>query len=241
MSRSKRTTRNTRRHTFKQTKLACAVSTALASTLLGGNALAQDQGPIEEVVVSGIRQSLERSMDMKRDAVGVVDAITAEDIGKFPDSNLAESLQRITGVSIDRRNGEGYQITVRGFGPQFNLVTLNGRTMPTSALNLSKSGGSNPNAARSFDMSNIAAEGVAGVEVYKTGRADISSGGIGATVNLTTRRPFDTEGFTATVGAKLLSDSTVRAGDDITPEYSAFASWSNDMFGASLAYTYQER
>jgi TonB-dependent receptor len=195
----------------------------------------------EEVVVYGIRGALEQAINIKRDAVGVVDAISAEDIGKFPDTNLAESLQRITGVSIDRRNGEGYQITVRGFGPQFNLVTLNGRTMPTSNLNLSKSGGSNPNAARSFDMSNIAAEGVSSVEVYKTSRADIASGGIGASVNLKTRRPFDNEGFTATVGGKLLNDTTTRVGDDLTPELSTFVSWSNDMFGASLAYTHQER
>ena len=69
-------------------------------------------------------------MDIKRDSAGVVDAISAEDIGKFPDTNLAESLQRITGISIERRDGEGAQVTARGFGPQFNMVTLNGRQMP---------------------------------------------------------------------------------------------------------------
>jgi outer membrane receptor for ferrienterochelin and colicin len=82
---------------------------------------------LEEVVVTGLRASLQTSMDIKRTAVGVVDAIAAEDMGKFPDTNLAESLQRITGISIDRRNGEGAQVSARGFGPQFNLVTLNGR------------------------------------------------------------------------------------------------------------------
>ena len=113
--------------------------------LLGGAPVgAQDQGQqeLEEVVVTGLRGSLKASMEMKRDAVGVVDAINAEDIGKFPDTNLAESLQRISGVSIDRVNGEGSRITARGFGPGFNLVTLNGRTMPTADVVVVGSGGS---------------------------------------------------------------------------------------------------
>ena len=76
----------------------------------------------------GIRGSLQSSMIQKRDAQGVSDGIIAEDIGKFPDTNLAESMQRITGVSIDRTAiGEGSRVTVRGVGPDFNLVTLNGR------------------------------------------------------------------------------------------------------------------
>ncbi|HAD16947.1 MAG TPA: TonB-dependent receptor, partial [Erythrobacter sp.] len=92
----------------------------------------QDDGDV--IIVSGIRASLQDAMNIKRNAVGVVDAISAEDIGKFPDTNLAESLQRITGVSIDRQNGEGSRVTVRGFGPDFNLVLLNGRQMPASTL-----------------------------------------------------------------------------------------------------------
>merc|ERR1711969_2621 len=101
-----------------------------------------------DIVVTGIRASLDRSLDIKRNSNGVVDAISAEDIGKFPDNNLAESLQRITGVSIDRTNGEGSKVTVRGFGPAFNLVLLNGRQMPTSDIG---SGFGAP-ASRSFDF-----------------------------------------------------------------------------------------
>src|SRR4030095_9056993 len=86
----------------------------------------------DEIVVTGIRASLQRSSDIRRDGQGIVDAIVAEDIGKFPDSNLAESLQRIPGISINRVNGEGSEVTARGFGGQFNLVTLNGRQMPAS-------------------------------------------------------------------------------------------------------------
>src|SRR5260370_38382735 len=89
---------------------------------------------LEEVVVTGLRQSLVTSESIKRETPGVVDAITAEDIGKFPDTNLAESIQRIPGVTIDRMNNEGSRVTVRGFGPEFNLVTLNGRSMPGNVL-----------------------------------------------------------------------------------------------------------
>src|SRR3546814_2825730 len=85
-------------------------------------------------MLTGIGASVAASAEIKREAQGVVDAISAEDIGKFPDTNLAESLQRITGVSIDRSRGEGSLVTVRGFGPEFNLVTVNGRQMPTSFL-----------------------------------------------------------------------------------------------------------
>ncbi|MEO0579599.1 MAG: TonB-dependent receptor plug domain-containing protein, partial [Pseudomonadota bacterium] len=91
------------------------------------------QAPIEEIVTVGIRGSLTRAMDIKRNATGVVDSISAEDIGKFPDLNVAESLQRITGVSIDRSGGEGQQVTVRGLGPQFNTVLVNGRQIATDS------------------------------------------------------------------------------------------------------------
>ena len=119
---------------------ALPITSKALFTIVGGAVLinpvfAQDQSAdeLEEVVVTGLRGSLKASMEIKRDATGVVDAISAEDIGKFPDTNLAESLQRITGVSIDRVNGEGSAITVRGFGPGFNLVTLNGRQLPAAS------------------------------------------------------------------------------------------------------------
>src|SRR5207245_264431 len=97
------------------------------------NTSAADSQP-GSIIITGIRASLRQSRDIKKNAIGVVDAISAEEMGKFPDTNLAESLQRITGVSIDRSNGEGSTVTVRGFGPQFNLVLLNGRQMPATSL-----------------------------------------------------------------------------------------------------------
>lgn len=228
---------------FRVKPLAAAVASVITLTA-GSMAYAQDEG--DEIVITGIKASLQAAMDIKRDSAGVVDAISAEDMGKFPDTNLAESLQRITGVSIDRSNGEGSRITVRGFGSDFNMVTLNGRTLPTgsayggsSGADASTRGGN----SRAFDFANLASESVAGVEVYKTGKANLAAGGIGASVNIKTARPLDNAGFKATVGAKAVMDSTNRTGDDITPEVSGLVSWSDDaeVFGVSLSASYQER
>lgn len=227
---------------FRKTLMA-SVITSVSIAGFSAPTFAQD---VEEVLVTGIRASLERSMDVKRNSAGVVDAISSQDIGKFPDTNLAESLQRITGVSIDRNNGEGSRITVRGFGPDNNMVTLNGRTMPGGTA---YGGGSGADAStrggnsRAFDFANLASESVAGVEVYKTGKANITGGGIGATVNIKTTRPLELDGFVATIGAKAVMDTTNRTGDDITPEFSGMVGWADDdgVFGVSLSASVQKR
>ena len=153
---------------------------------------AADAAPeVQSVVVTGLRASLFSSMNLKRNSDGIVDGIVADDIGKFPDTNLAESLQRISGVSIDRSNGEGQKVTVRGLGPDFNLVLLNGRQMPTTDLS--------DLSGRSFDFSNLASEAISQIQVYKTSRADTPPGGIGATVNVMTARPFDRPGMHASL------------------------------------------
>lgn len=224
-----------------------------ASTLAIGVAapvMAQDEAASQDViVVTGVRGSLERAMDIKRDSHGVVDAISAEDIGSFPDTNLAESLQRITGVSINRVNGEGSLVTVRGFGSGFTLVTLNGRAMPTA--NIETIGGDQSadldgdlGTSRSFDFSNIASEGVSSLEVYKTGRAAIPSGGLGGTVNINTRRPLDyAEGLTGSVGVQAMHDTGVESGEEITPEVNGLLNWTNPQqnFGISLFGSFSER
>src|SRR3990170_3334754 len=182
-----------------------------ATAVSAQDAAAPAEESENEIIVTGIRASLESAMDIKRDSSGVVDAISAEDIGKFPDTNLAESLQRIPGVSINRVNGEGSQVTVRGFGPQFNLVTVNGRQMATSFVNAA--GGDQGvdfarATSRSFDFNNLASEGVSRLEVYKTGRSAIPTGGIGAAINIVTIRPLDAagDGLRGSVGAKALYD-----------------------------------
>jgi TonB-dependent receptor len=228
--------------TYKQKPLARAIALALGlSTMAPGFAQSVDEQPteLEEIVVTGIRASLERSMDLKRESFGVVDAITAEDMGDFPDSNLAESLQRITGVSIDRERGEGARVTVRGFGPNFNLVTLNGRQMPTAG------GINNEGLSRSFDFGNLASEGISSVEVFKSGRADVASGGIGATININTTRPLDSPGFKATAAASGMYDEsrTKLSDSSFTPELSGLISdtFMDDRVGVSLSLVRQER
>lgn len=217
-----------------------AVAAAVMSTA-SPYAVAQDENnrvaELEEIVVTGIRSSLERAADIKRQADGVVDAISAEDIGKFPDSNLAESLQRVTGVSIDRSNNEGNQITVRGFGPRFNLVTLNGRSMPTSNALFQRF------LDRSFNFNELAAGSVAAVEVYKTGRSDLPTGGIGSTVNVRTAKPFDYDGFKAVVNAKASIDTTNEVGSDVTPDVSLILSnhFADRKVGVLAAVSYSER
>lgn len=221
------------------------LASAIASLTFPGMVLAQSDTALEEVVVTGIKSSLMQSMDVKRDASGVVDAISAEDIGKFPDANLAESLQRITGVSIDRVNGEGSQVTVRGFGAADNMVTLNGRTMPSGFTygGGSGAGGTFGGATRAFDFSNLASESVSGVEVYKTGRASIATGGIGASINIKTLRPLETSENQVRITGKALHDTTNETGDDITPEISGLATWvnSDSNIGVSVTASYSER
>ncbi|MEJ2128191.1 MAG: TonB-dependent receptor [Woeseiaceae bacterium] len=218
---------------FTRKPLAVAVAVA-AGTVLASPAvsLAQDDGEvIEEIITTGIRGSLTRSMDIKRTSRGVVDAISAEDIGKFPDQNLAESLQRITGVSIDRERGEGTQVTVRGFGPEYNLVTINGRQMPThNGVN------------RSFDFADLASEGVAGVNVYKTGRADVPSGGVGSTIDIRTPEPLTAEP-TFSIAGKAVADTSTRTGDEITPEFSGIylGRFADDTIGVAITGSHQVR
>jgi TonB-dependent receptor len=205
---------------------------------------AKDAAPLNSVVVVGIRSSLESSLNLKRDGQGIVDGISAEDIGKFPDTNLAESLQRISGVSIDRSIGEGSKVTVRGVGPEFNMVLLNGRQMPASSI-----ADTGPSNSRAFDFANLASEAVAGIEVYKTSRASTPTGGIGATINIKTARPLDNPGLHANFGVKGVVDTSnsilpeAMKGRALTPEVSGIYSntFADGKFGVALTGSYQDR
>lgn len=217
--------------TFKPQLLAASIATILATSTYAQDEPAVEADYTTEVIeVKGIRGSLMRSMDLKRESMGVVDGISAEDIGKFPDTNLAESLQRITGVAIERDRGEGSKITVRGFGPDFNIVTFNSRQMPTSG-------------GRSFDFGNIASEGISAVEVYKSGRASVPTGGIGAVVNVKTTKPLAVGGRKAVFSGKGVHDPGTRDGSSFTPEFASLLSdtFADDTFGVSLSLSYQER
>lgn len=183
---------------------------------------------VEEVVVTGIRNSLRQALDVKRNSIAVVDAITAEDIGKFPDQNVAESLQRITGVSIDRDGGEGRFVTVRGLGPQFNNTLLNGRTIATDTY------------GRQFGFDLLASEVVSRAEVYKTSTAAMPEGGIGSTINIRTARPFDFNGFKAAVSGNAVMDTNA---DGATPAFSGLVSntFAEGNAGVLLSVVHQER
>lgn len=236
-------------NTFMKSPVAAAISVVLSAGLMAP-VYAQDtsaQNPtaaeqteqqqaeqndnVEIINVKGIRGSLARSSDFKRNSSGIVDAISSEEMGKFPDTNLAESLQRITGVSVSRVNGEGSQITVRGFGPEFNLITLNGRQMPGTGY------------TRSYNLENLSSEGVSALEVYKTARAETPSGGLGATVNIVTLRPLATSGQRFAIMGKALHDTSVEVGDDVTPEVAAVYSntFADDRFGVAFSVSQSRR
>ena len=197
-----------------------------------------EEAAVEEVVVTGIRSSLKNAIDIKRKNVGVVDAITAEDIGKFPDGNLAESLSRIVGVAIDRSNVEGSKVAVRGLGPEFNLVTLNGRQMPTVP---GMWGG-----GRSFDFGDISSHGVSAVEVYKSANAVLPSGGLGATINMVTTKPLEVGKTVGSFAVKAMIDTENEVGDEVTPELDfVFSTLGEDYnggtWGISFSGTHQVR
>ncbi|GAC22291.1 TonB-dependent receptor [Paraglaciecola arctica] len=217
---------------FKLSHLSAALmislgisSYALAAEEVDGQNADDD---VEVINVSGIRSSLINSRAIKQSAGNVVDVITAEDIGKFPDQNVAESLQRITGVSIDRVGGEGQLITVRGMGPEFNSVLFNNRTLATT------SGG------RAFSFDIFASELISGAEVHKTQSSALQEGAIGATVNITSLSPFDIPGFKAIGSVKGQYDSMT---GKTKPQFSGLFSntFDDDKFGVLFSFSSSSR
>jgi len=181
----------------------CLLGTASVSSLSVGAAFAQNADApqqMQTVQVTGLRASLESALNAKRQDNGIVDVIKAEDMGKFPDTNLAESLQRVPGVVIDRDAGEGRNITVRGLGQDFTRVRINGIEGLATTGGTDSSGGTNR--GRGFDFNVFASELFSSLTVRKSSSADVDEGSLGATVDLQTLRPFDLRGFNATIAAK---------------------------------------
>jgi len=196
----------------------------------------EEASTVEEVVVTGgFANSLARSLSEKRKAANVIDGISAEDIGKFPSNNIAEALQRVPGVAITRDRGEGLFVRVRGLGPNFQIVTLNGRSAAVNE-NMRDSGQS----GRQFRFDTLPSELVAGVEVGKTPLASLDEGAIGGVVDIKTFRPLDlgrsTVAMSATASMPQLADKT-------DPRVSALASWTNEAetFGVLAAVVYDQR
>lgn len=187
------------------------------------------ENDIEVIEVTGYLDSVKKSILSKKEADSIIDSIEAEDLGKFPDTNIAESLQRITGVSIDRNGGEGSKVSVRGLGPEFNVVTFNNRVMP------------NPDGSRSFSFDILAAEMVSRVDVYKTSKAELSDGGIGAVIDVRSLRPLNLdEGFTGAASVKAMHEELP---DTTSPQFSGVGSYKSDdgKFGISASIASHKR
>lgn len=200
--------------------------------------VSQDAGTLGTITVTGYRASLEKALDIKRAESGVVDAIVAEDIADFPDLNLAESLQRIPGVSITREGGEGRNISVRGLGPQFTRVRINGIEALATGGGTDTSGG--VNRGRGFDFNTFASELFSQLVVRKTSAAEVEEGSLGATVDLRTARPFDYEGFTMAVGGQLGYNDLVK-GTDPRGTFLISNTFADNTFGALLSIAYTDR
>jgi iron complex outermembrane recepter protein len=224
-------------------RLAAAAG-ALGALACSGQIFAADATPaptnttptadtqLEEIVVTGIRASLQKSLDIKQQSVGVVDAISAEDIGAFPDASLGEAMQRIPGVTVTRTSMRGQGgpelytgapsgITVRGFGGDFNETLIDGRPQATA------SGGGN--AGRGFDFSSVGADFVREMDVLKTPDFGLSSGAVGATVNIKFPKPFDHPGLQVSAFG-----STTETTNDGSFRPSVGALFSDTFFGDTL-------
>jgi len=215
---------------------ATAVASAQPSPVAaqGATAVPSDS----QIVITGFRSSLVKALNLKRSEVAATDSILAEDIGKFPDLNLSESIQRIPGVALQRDAGEGREITVRGLGPQFTRVRINGMEALTTAGGSDASGGTNR--SRSFDFNIFASDLFNSITVRKSAEASVDEGSLGATVDLRTARPFDYRGFTMTGSVQasyndLSKKATPRAAFMIADHFA------HDTLGALVSVAYTKR
>ena len=195
----------------------------------------QDQGTDGAIVVTGFRQSLQKALNLKRESVSSVDAVVAEDIAKFPDQNLAESLQRIPGISIQRDAGEGRAITVRGLSAQFTRVRLNGlETVATST------DGASANRDRAFDFNVFASELFTSLVVHKTAEASLDEGSLGAVVDLNTGNPLAGKAGFTFVGS--IQGSYNDLSKNWGPREAGLLSWKSPdgTLGASVSAAYSK-
>src|SRR3954466_13330289 len=221
------------------TPLAIAIAACL-----GGAAQAQDQATpgqeLDEVVVTGFRGSLNTALSQKRNETAAIDVIAAEDVGKFPDSNLAESMQRIPSVALSSGDGgEGKNISVRGLGATFTRVRVNGMegASQTGSSDIYGAG----NNGRSFDFNIFPTEIFSSLTVRKTSSADVEEGSLGATVDLRAPRPFDyvDENVFTFTGRGVYNSVS----EDVDPRATMLMSkkFFDDTFGVLVSAAYQER
>ncbi|MGS0690908.1 TonB-dependent receptor [Shewanella sp. 0m-4] len=211
--------------TFKKsvlaTNIALLMSGAMSVSAIAAEAdakAAADEN-IEKIEVRGMRASMKASINEKRFSDSVVDAITAEDIGKFPDGDVGESLARIPGVTVNRQFGQGQQVSIRGASSQLTRTLLNGHAVASTGWFDQQA------IDRSFNYSLLPPEMVSGIEVYKSSQADLPEGGIGGTVIVKTRKPLDLDANTVFISAK---GDYGTISESIDPELSGLYSWKND-------------
>ncbi|MEL0649301.1 TonB-dependent receptor [Pseudoalteromonas agarivorans] len=185
---------------------------------------------MEVIEVRGIRSSMAENLDVKRMSGSVVDAITAEDIGKFPDKNVADSLQRVPGVVIERDGGEGASVSIRGLSSELTFTQLNGNFIASSPGEPS----------RSFDYTLLPSSMIESVEVFKSPEARLDEGGVGGTVLMRSRKPLSME---ANLGVFNVESTYADVTKEYEPQFTGLYSWKNDdeNFGILVGYTYQER
>ncbi|WGL16436.1 TonB-dependent receptor [Microbulbifer bruguierae] len=218
---------------LKRNKLALSISAAvLGGSLVAPLAVAQDA--VEEVTVTGIRASLQDAQSVKRNAVSIVDAISAEDVGKFPDKNVAESLSRLTGVGVTRDWGQGEKVTIRGAGADYNRTTLNGQTVASADWFILD------NPARSFNYTLLPSTLIKTLEVHKSPTASQDEGSLGGTVVLRTHRPLDLDANEASVAVE---NTYTEASESNDPTVSGQYSWKNadETIGVLVAASYLKR
>jgi TonB-dependent receptor len=225
----------------KLRKLGLLIGASAGCILASETAVAQEATTSEaptsdEIVVTGFRGSLRAAIDVKRNSTSIVDAISAEDIADFPDLNLAESLQRVPGVQIDRDGGEGRSINVRGLSSDFVRVQLNG--MEALATTGGRDGRTNRN--RQFDFNVFASELFNSITVSKSQEAAMSEGSLGATVGLQTARPFDYDGFEMAFGAKA-SHNDLSQETDPRATFLISDRWLDGKLGGLFSVAYSTR
>ncbi len=218
------------RLSIRQAILGCAGVAALVSP----SAYAQDANAtsasnsageeIDEVVVTGFRRSLTESTDAKRNSVGFVDSIFTEDIGKFPDTNLAESFNRIPGITISREiTGEGLNVAIRGLNTNFTRVLLN-----NAPVSIASTGQDNASQNREVDLDMFPSELFSQLSVHKTPSADLIEGGAAGTINMRMARPFDNEGTHLTYQIQGIDNADA---EDNGYRGSLVGSWTGETFG----------
>lgn len=221
-------------------RLLCGAATFLALAATGAPVMAQDtaekkpetveaqeaEQAEEGIVVTGIRGSIQTSLDAKRNATSIVEVIASEDIGLLPDQSIADSLARLPGVTAQRVRGRSQQVSIRGLGPDFSLALLNGREVVSAGNN------------RGIEFDQFPSELVASAVVYKTGDAQLAAIGIAGAVDLRTVKPLDSKKRQVTASATYSINDSGKLNPDFAADgYRFFASYIDQNEAGTIGWS----